>query len=403
MTLTIARLGHLGEGIADGPVFVPRTLPGELVDGEIVAGRVPMPRIVMPSSDRVSPPCPHFKSCGGCTLQHASNAFVESWKAEVVQRALSAQGIAGKIIATHVSPARSRRRATLSARRTKKGVLVGFHARASNTIIEIPDCHVLHPDLMAARAALADLTVAGASRKAEIKFKVSTSLTGVDVAAEFGKLPDGPLRMVLAAIATRHGLARLSWNGELIMQADPPMQRIGNATVVPPPGAFLQATAEGEAALTDAVWRAVEGASTVVDLFSGCGTFALPLSQRAETHAVEGDADMLAALDAGWRNAGKLRRLTTEVRDLFDRPLMADELKRYDAAVIDPPRAGAEAQMIELAASGIGRIAAVSCNPVTFARDARILTEAGFILDWIEIVDQFRWSPHVELAAAFRR
>lgn len=403
MTLTIARLGHLGEGIAEGPIFVPRSLPQEIVEGEVVNGRIPAPRIVTPSPDRVRAPCPHFQSCGGCALQHASDAFVKGWKADVVRKAVSAQGISAEITAIHTSPSRSRRRATLSARRTKKGALVGFHARASDTIIEIPNCHLLHPDLMAVFPALTDLTIAGASRKAEIAFTIATSLSGVDVAAEGGKPLDGPMRVTLAGLVARHGLARLCWNGEQVAQADPPEQQFGKARVLPPPGAFLQATAEGEAALTKAVRRAVGDAKAIIDLFAGCGTFTLPLAEQAELHAVEGDAAMLAALDTGWRHAEGLKRVTTEARDLFRRPLMPDELKRFDAVVIDPPRAGAEAQVTELAASGIVRIAAVSCNPVTFARDARILVGSGFTLDWIEIVDQFRWSPHIELVAAFHR
>lgn len=403
MILTIQRLGHLGEGVAPGPIFVPMTLPGEVVEGEVINDRMPTPRIITPSPTRVKPPCPHFKSCGGCRLQHAADPFVAKWKAEVVRKALSAQGLSAEINAIHTSPANTRRRATLSARRSKKGALVGFHARASDTIIEIPHCHLLHPDLIAAIPVLEHLTIAGGSRKGEIAFTVTRSMGGVDIAAKGGKPLDGPLRVALAAIVEQHNLARLNWNGEQVAERQPPVQNFGKAQVLPPAGAFLQATAAGEAALLQAVRKAVGPARQVADLFAGCGTFTLPLAETAEIHAVEGDSAMLEALDKGWRHATGLKRVTTEARDLFRRALLPDELKRFDAVVIDPPRAGAEAQMTELAGSAVNRIAAVSCNPVTFARDAKILTDAGFALDWIEIVDQFRWSSHIELVGAFSR
>ena len=183
----------------------------------------------------------------------------------------------------------------------------------------------------------------------------------------------------------------------------PPWQGMGRARVAPPPGAFLQATAEGEAALVAAVRGLVGDAARVADLFAGCGTFALPLAERAEVLAVEGEAAMLAALDAGWRKAEGLKRIRVEARDLFRRPLQPAELDRFDAVTIDPPRAGAEAQVRELAASRVPRIAMVSCNPATFARDAEILVAGGYKLGEVRPVDQFRWSGHVELAAAFRR
>jgi 23S rRNA (uracil1939-C5)-methyltransferase len=305
----------------------------------------------------------------------------------------------------HVSPPSSRRRATLAGRRLKTGALVGFHARGSDTLTAIPGCLLLAPPLMEALPGLEAIVAAGASRKGEMALTITALEPGVDVAVTGGKPLDAGLRIELPRIAARHRLGRLSWEGETLYQPQPPTLAMGRARVTPPPGAFLQATAEGEAALVAAVTEAVSGARRVADLFAGCGTFALPLAARAEVHAVEGDAAMLSALDAGWRGAPGLKRVTTEARDLFRRPLLADELARHDALVIDPPRAGAEAQMREIAraAGGPAVIAAISCNPVTFARDARILTEAGYRLDWVQVVDQFRWSPHVELAARLSR
>lgn len=403
MRLTVERLGHLGDGIAPGPVFVPMVLPAEVVEGDVVNGRMTEPRIVTPSPDRVKPACPHYRACGGCGLMHASDDFVAGWKADVVRTALAAQGLDAPFRPVVTSPPHSRRRATLSGRRTKKGALVGFHGRASGMIVEIPGCRLLHPDLMAALPILAEVTTLGASRKGEVALTVTVTEGGLDLAVADGKPLDQSLFSALAVLAERADLARIVWNGEPVVSRRPAAQRFGAARVVPPSGAFLQATAAGEAALVGAVREAVGAAKRIADLFAGAGTFSLPLAERAEVHAVEGEAAMLAALDAGWRQATGLHRVTTEARDLFRRPLLPDELTRFDAVVIDPPRAGAESQARELAGSGVQVIAAVSCNPVTLARDARILSDAGFTMDWVQVVDQFRWSPHVELVARFSR
>ncbi|MFC3613500.1 class I SAM-dependent RNA methyltransferase [Lutimaribacter marinistellae] len=395
----IRRLGHQGDGIADGPVFAPRTLPGETVTGTQVGDRLTEIRIVDPSGDRVSPPCRHYKSCGGCQLQHASDDFVAAWKQDVVRTALAAQDIEAELRPIHTSPSRSRRRATLAVRRTKKGALVGFHARASDIIIEIPDCHLLLPELMAALPVAEDLATLGGSRKGELAVTVTQSMAGLDMAVTGGKSLDGPLELALAQATERHRLARLAWDGEVIAMREPPAQQFGPAAVVPPPGAFLQATHDAEQTLLAAVQEAVGPAARVADLFAGCGTFSLPLAKRAEVHAVEGAKDMVVALDQGWRRAEGLKKLTTEARDLFRRPLMVDELARFHAVVLDPPRAGAEAQVAELARAQVPTLAYVSCNPVSFARDAKTLVAAGYRLEWVQVVDQFRWSPHVELAA----
>jgi len=401
--VTIERLGHQGDGIAPGPVFVPGTLPGEVVEGEISGGVMAAPKIVTPADTRVKPPCRHAKACGGCALQHASDDFVAGWKVDVVRKALGAQGIDTEFRPIETSPRQSRRRATFAARRTKKGTLVGFHGRASDTIVEIPDCQLLRPELMAALPVIEAFLTEAASRKGTLAVTVTLSVVGLDVAVTGGKPLDGPLQMVLAQLTETHRLARLTWEGEVIALREPPAQRFGAAQVVPPPGAFLQATEEGEAALLAATQEIVGDARRVVDLFAGCGTFSLPLAERAEVHAVEGDRAMTAALEAGWRKAQGLKRVTTEARDLFRRPLMPDELKRFDAVVLDPPRAGAEAQVEELAAAKPPVIAYVSCNPVTFARDAARLIAAGYRLSWVQVVDQFRWSTHVELVGSFTR
>ena len=401
--VTIERLGHQGDGIAPGPVYAARTLPGEVVRGTVAGDRMAAPKIVTPSPDRITAPCPHYAACGGCALLHARDDFVAGWKQQVVATALAAQGLQAAFRPIATSPAHSRRRAVLSGRRTKKGALVGFHGRASDSLTAVPGCRVLTPALVAILPALEAIVAAGGSRKGEMSLTVTDTPAGVDVAARGGKPVGAGLDADLAAIVAAHPIARLSWEGEVLLQAAPPAIAFGPARVVPPPGAFLQATLAGEAALLAAVVEAVDGAARIADLFAGCGTFALPLSTRAEILAVEGEAAMLAALAAGWRGAGGLRALRTEVRDLFRAPIPAADLNRFDAVVIDPPRAGAAAQCAELARSAVPRIAAVSCNPVSFARDAATLVAGGYALDWVRVVDQFRWSPHVELAALFRR
>lgn len=406
MKLTIDRLGHHGDGIAagpDGPVFVSQILPGEEVEGDLAGNHLTNTRILSPSDQRVRPPCPHARTCGGCLLQHASDPFVATWKVDVVRSALAGQGLQADFLPIVTSPPRSRRRATLSARRTKSGALLGFHARASDMLVNVPHCLVLHPDIIDAFPALEALVKIGGSRAAELSLTVTRSIGGLDVAVTGGKPMESGLAMELARLVESFGLARLTWDGTGVALRTMPMQRLGRALVAPPPGAFLQATAEGEAALLAAVRGIIGPARRIADLFAGIGTFALPLAETAEVHTVEGDAAMVGAMEKGWRQAEGLRRLTAETRDLFRRPLGPDELKGVEAVVIDPPRAGAEAQFAALARSAVPAIASVSCNPVTFARDAKTLVQSGYKLISVQVVDQFRWSSHVELVGKFQR
>ncbi|WP_010142322.1 class I SAM-dependent RNA methyltransferase [Oceanicola sp. S124] len=400
----IQRLGHHGDGIAEGPsgpLYAPMTLPGERVSGKIAGDRLEGVKILEPSPERVAAPCRHFRSCGGCAVQHAGEDYVAAWKRGIVEVALKGQGVEAVISGVATSPARSRRRASLSARKTKGGALAGFHGRASGAIVEVPDCQLLHPDLMRALPVAEGLARVGGARKGEISVLATLSESGLDISVTDGKPLDEPLRMELTSAAQELDLARLSWDGELIVTRNPPFQRFGRAQVVPPPGAFLQATHHGEQTLLAEVLRITKGAKRVVDLFAGCGTFALPISERAEVLAVEGDRAMTAALEDGWRRAGGLHALKAQARDLFRNPLEGDDFKGIEAAVIDPPRAGAEAQTRALAEARVPVIAAVSCNPVTFARDARMLLQAGYRMGEVLVVDQFRWSPHVEVVAGF--
>lgn len=392
--IRIERLGAEGDGIAAG-AFYPFTLPGERVrPGTPV-------EVLEPSEARVMPPCPHFGTCGGCSVQHASDPFLAEWKQDLVHRALAARGLTTPFGPTHVSPPRSRRRAVLTVRRTRKTVQIGFHERASRKVVDLSDCHVLRPGILALRPMLGALARLGASRNGPLKVLVTESTAGWDLHVTGGKALDGALRAALARAAG--AVARLAWDGEVIAQRATPVQHIGRAAIVPPPGAFLQATADGAAALTAAVVAAVGKASKVADLFCGIGTFALPLAETADVLAVESDPEMIAALDAGWRQTQGLKTMTCEVRDLFRRPLVPAELDPFDALVFDPPRSGAAAQVAQLALSRIPKIVAVSCNPVSFARDAAILADGGYTLEGVQVVDQFRWTGHVELVATLTR
>jgi len=399
----IKRLGHRGDGVSESGVFVSGALPGEVVEGVVQAGRMDAPRILTPSSDRVRPPCRHAKTCGGCVVQHAADDLVVSWKTDVMVAAMTAQGLPAPVRDVHISPPSSRRRASLSGQRTRSGAMVGFHARASDAIVAVPDCKVLVPEIIGGVPLFEELTTLGASRKGRVKLAVLHTAAGLDIALAAAKpLTPEIYQRAATAIAT-HDAARLTWNGELVAERRPPRLAMGQATVVPPPAAFLQATQQGEDALVRAVEEATRGARRIADLFSGMGTFTLPLAARAEVHAVEAEDDLLAALDAGWRRADGLKKVTTERRDLFRRPLEGDELHQFDAVVVDPPRAGAEAQALRLATDGPPHLAMVSCNPITFARDCRILAGGGYSLDWIDVIDQFRWSAHVEIVAKLRR
>ncbi|NIY71466.1 class I SAM-dependent RNA methyltransferase [Marivivens donghaensis] len=396
--MKIESITHLGMGRAEDGTLVPRVLPGETIELTDDGARV-----IEPSAARVSPPCRHFKACGGCAMQHASDSFVADWKASNVAKSLAAHGIDAHIQGVDTSPTNSRRRAKFSGRRTKKAALVGFHARASDTIVEIPDCQLISPALKATLPALNELTKIAGSRKGEVAMTVTESSSGPDIRVEADKELTEELRIELADWANAHSIARLVWRDEPVVTINVPVQSFDGIRVLPPPGAFLQATVQGENALQSAVKQIVGKAAKVIDLFAGSGTFSLPLARNAEVHAVEGEKVMMDALDRGWRDTRGLKLVTTETRDLFRRPMLPDELDKFDAAVIDPPRAGAEAQIAEIASSKLKIVAMVSCNPVTFARDARTLIDAGFEMGAVTVVDQFRWSPHTEVVCAFTR
>ncbi|MEQ1607870.1 MAG: class I SAM-dependent RNA methyltransferase [Hyphomonadaceae bacterium] len=407
ITLNIQRLGAQGDGAAehDGrQVFVPLSLPGETVTAEISGDRARLIDVVSPSADRVGQRCSHYGDCGGCSLQHLADARYLEFKREQVVTALSFLKIDAAVDPVVAIAPRSRRRAVFAAHRVVKAVVIGFHGRRSHRIVPVTDCAVVTPGLLALLPKLERIAAILAPTKDALTIAATETVTGFDVALT-GMTKGFPAdaRMRAVQVAGEIGLARLSVNGEVAMERAAPTLKAGAAHLTPPPGGFLQACEASEAAMLGLVKEAVGDARRVVDLFAGSGTFSLPLASGATVHAVEGEEAALDSLDRAARKAHGLKPVTVEKRDLFRRPLTRDELKRFDAAVIDPPRAGAEAQSRELAASAVKRAAMVSCNVQTFARDLRIMLDGGWRITRITPIDQFLWSPHTEIVAQLRK
>lgn len=405
--LRIRELGQGGDGVGDGhagPVFVPRALPGELVLAERDGRRARLVEVLEPSPDRVEPFCPYFDRCGGCAAQHVGPSLYGRWKRGLVATALARAGLGEAGIAPLLDAHGSgRRRMTLHGRAGEGGVRVGFMRAGSHELVEIERCPVAVAGLSGAPAAARELAGELADAGKPLDVAVTATDAGLDVDLRGSGPPGEARRQRLVARAIALDLARLSVHGDVLVERRPPTLAVGPAVAVPPPGAFLQATRAGEDALGAEVAAALSGARRVADLFCGVGPFALRLAQGAEVHAVDGDAAMLEALARAARARPGLRRVTTERRDLFRRPLLAPELERFDGLVLDPPRAGAEAQVRQLIPSSLDRVVMVSCDPGTFARDAAALLAGGFALERVLPVDQFKWTAHLEVVGTFRR
>lgn len=408
--LTIDHIGQRGDGVAltdTGQVFVPYTLPGEIVAAAPDpghAGRMKLVDVQQASAERIAPFCPHFGRCGGCAIQHWRPDAYRAWKRQLVIDALARAGLScevGDLIDAHGA---GRRRVVIHARRGGGTDLqVGFTAAASHAVVPIDACPILDPALDGALEAARAIADVLAPVNKPLDIQVTATLGGLDVDVRgSGPLPSSGI-VALSRVAERLRLARLTRHGELVLMRAAPEVAIGTARVVLPPGAFLQATAAGEDALAAHVLAHCGKAKQVVDLFCGVGPFALRLAARARVAAFDSDAGAVNALRKAASATPKLKPVTAMARDLFRRPLAAPELRAFDAAVFDPPRQGADAQTRQLAASRIPVIVAVSCNPATFARDARILADAGYAIEALTPVDQFRHTPHVELVAKFVR
>jgi len=408
--LTVVRIGHLGDGIADmpdGPVYIPCALPSETVEVEPEPGhpdRRHLLHVDTPSPERIAPICPHFGTCGGCAVQHWRDDRYRLWKRGLVVAALAQAGLAAPVDELIDAHGAGRRRAVLHARRATHGVLaVGFSARRAHRIVAIDRCPILAPAMhgtIDAAWAIAE-TLDPANKPLDIH--VTAANEGLDIDLR-GSGPLHPAQMAgLARIAQERRLARITRHGELVAQPAAPTIAVGRARVALPPGAFLQPTEAGEAALAGLVADSSAGARNVLDLFSGIGPFALRLAERARVTAADSSQAAIAAFAHAAAATSGLKPVETAVRDLFRRPFVAAELARFDAAVFDPPRQGAQAQAEALAASRVPLVIAVSCNPSTFVRDARILVDGGYRLMRVTPVDQFRYSPHVEIVARLER
>jgi len=387
----ILRLASRGDGVGESGRYHPLAAPGDRVTEE---------GLVEAGPHRQAPPCRHFPECGGCQLQHVDDEAYAGFLRDRIASALAAQGIpAPDILPAHISPPNSRRRASL---RAERGGALGFNAEGSHRVVDMRECHILRPELFAlVRPLRALLRILKPAAAAGVRLTLADQ--GVDLLLEKVEAEGLAEAEALGGFALEHRLARLAlddgYGAQTRWEPEPVTVTLGGVPVALPHGAFLQATADGEAALVEAVRRAVGEARVVADLFAGLGTFALALEGRIL--AAEGSRDAALALKAA---AGRARRpVFVDHRDLYRRPLDRAELNRFEAVVLDPPRAGAREQAAELARSAVPRIAYVSCNPATFARDAAALTEGGYRLDWIQPVGQFRWSTHVELVGAFSR
>ncbi len=412
-TVTIQKLGGQGDGIAsgkDGPIYVPFALPGEEVAIARVKSQGTIMSIAKASAERREPACRHFGpdgvngTCGGCTLQHLADAPYRAFKRQLVVNALKSQGIeaeVGELVAAHPG---ERRRVVFAARKTEKDMLIGFNQAESHHIVDIEECPISSAGIMARLPAIKAIGASMAANAEAFRISVLETASGLDLAVDgIKKLSDQQRRKAVETVLGMRGIARVSLNGEILVEPAKPVVDFGGVQVSPPAGGFTQATKPAEDAMAELVVAHVGKAKRIADLFAGSGTFSLRLARIGRVHAVEGEDKALAALDQAARKAQGLKPVSIEKRDLFRRPLMTAEFKHYDAVVFDPPRAGAEFQSQELARSAVKKVVAVSCNPLTLARDLAILIAGGYRLTSVTPIDQFLWTAHVEVVATLEK
>lgn len=401
--IVIERIGAKGDGVAVSggeAVYVPFALPGEtwrVASGEAVR--------LTDSPARMAPVCRHFLHCGGCLAQHMSPALYRDWKRGLVVEAFRHRGIEAVVAPLVVVEAGSRRRAFLGVERRGADVIIGFREEGQHRLVDLAECPVLDPLIVAAVPGLRALARHVMADRAGGRLVVTRLDHGLDVSFDNGRKDLAPHeRAEIGGLAQKMRLARLVVGGEPIVAAGKPVVTIGGIAVEIDPGLFLQAVPEAERLLAELCVAALpKSAKTVADLFSGVGTLTLPVARRASVTAYDSDRRAVAALSGAVRHAQGLKPVTAVVRDLFRDPLSARELARFDAVVLDPPRAGAAAQAERLAQSKVGLVIAVSCNPATLARDARSLIDGGYRMGPVTPIDQFLYSAHVEAVAVFRR
>jgi len=404
--LHVSRLGRQGDGIAEtetGAVYIPGALAGEQIEAEVRGDRGRLLDVIEAAPARVQAPCPHFGPCGGCQVQHLADDAYSDWKRGLVVTAFANRRLEAEIAPLVDAHGAGRRRMTLHARFSGRQARIGFMRARSHELLELDQCPVLAPDLAPAFEAADGLSAVFAGRAGKLDLAFTATETGLDAAIRGAGELDLDRRMDLAEVADRLDLARVSVDGETVAERRQPVLTMGPSRVVVPAGGFLQATQAGEAALSALVLEACADAATAADLFCGVGPFALGLAPACPVDAFDSDKAALAALEHAVRFTSGLKPLNVVRRDLFERPLLEDELRSYAAVVFDPPRAGAEAQARELAQSDVPLVIGVSCEPATFARDAAILVEGGYELERVTPIDQFRHTGHVEMVGVFRR
>lgn len=409
--IVIDRLGAQGDGVAvepsvpGGAVFVPYALPGESVRISRGGGRAQLVEVLEPSANRIDPICRHFGVCGGCAVQHLARPAYLEWKRSNVSAAFSARGITADVGPVATVGDHARRRVVLAALLVRDGVLLGFHAAGEATIVDLSECPVMRPELANGFAGLRRLVepLLIAKREARVVMLAADNGVAVDI-SEVNSDPPANLRRWLAEEAARLGIIRLTLAGDPVYADGLPYVKFGPAQVSPPPGAFLQASTQAENLMVGLVLESLpRKAKRAADLFCGLGAFTFPLAERVQVTAIDGDATSIETLQAADRATQGVKLITAKVRDLLREPLSRKELEPFDLVVFDPPRAGAKEQAEALAKSKVPVVVAVSCNPATLARDARILIDGGYRMGVVRPIDQFVYSSHVEAVAVFTR
>lgn len=398
----ISAMGAAGDGVAktpSGSVYVPFTLPGEVANVALDGTKGTLIALKTASHERVTPVCRHFEECGGCALQHWAPENYQAWKRDLVVSALEGRGLKVEVAPLVTCKPYTRRRVVLTARATPKGQIVGFNRYASHDVVEITECPVAVSEIISQLDEIRALAAVLQDNARSFHLTVTAADNGLDIAISGVKGVDDIHRQRLVTLALKFGIARIAIDDEIIVERLKPVVKFAQVEVEIPAGGFLQATKDAENVMAALVLEGLKKTKNAADLFCGSGTFTFVMAEKMNVHAVENDPAALKSLDRGLRFASGLKTVTYEQRDLFRRPLGAKELAAYDGLVFDPPRAGAEEQVKEIAKAVVPHIVAISCNPVTLARDLNILVEGGYKLERVVPIDQFLWSAHVEAVA----
>ncbi len=421
MRITIDHIGAGGDGVAftgeQEKIFVPFGAVGDVLDVTVTDEKAKyksavINEIIEPSEHRAKPICQHYGTCGGCRLQHITQEYYKDFQEQHVRKTLQQRGFEDiEVAAVSLSPLKSRRRARFNAVKNSKKLTLGFSERAKNKLFDLKECPVMKEDIISLLPSLRRFLEKILAQDQKMAVQVTLCENGFDIVLESKGEPDLSLRMEIAGFADENDIARISWfdtslkkpQYERLCERRMPFVYFGSRKIMIPPGSFLQATKEGEAALSRAALSFLKDCVNIVDIFAGCGTFGVAALSRLNVHAVEYSKEMSNALLSSTNLLKNAKELTTEIRDLYVRPLNEFELSKFDGAIIDPPRAGAKAQIEEVVRSSLKKLVMISCNPATFARDARLLVDAGFTMEKIKPIDQFLFSPHLEIAACFER